>query len=231
MSLSSYLAAFMDERKITAEQIANRLGVSKQAIYHWRSGIRKPRGVSQYKQLAELMGVDYTELLDDGIETPPLLPLSTINKETPKIGILSMVAGFGAEGLIDPNFEIIAEMPMPTEFIGRVSPKYARAIRCLGESMEPQFENGDWLLIEMLGGRSFIKRGGIYLVRVGDVVYIKRCEFLPDGDVKLISINPAYGVFCPGRDYGLDYEVLAAVYGRIRVELGAGFQFDNQGIK
>ncbi|ALV25061.1 peptidase S24 LexA-like protein [Campylobacter iguaniorum] len=148
-----------------------------------------------------------------------------------QIPILDMVAGFGTEGYLDADFSSSHSIALPNEFLGNIYPKYARVIRCLGDSMIPEFENGDYLLIEMLGGRDFIKRAGIYLVRVGDIVYIKRVEFLPNGDAKLISINQSYGVMQPIKDYGLDYEILGAVYGKISIKIGTGFQFDNQGIK
>lgn len=237
MALAEILKTFMRENRITAETIANQMGVTKGAITHWSNGIRKPKSHIQYQKLAKLLNVDIKKLLDDELldenQIAKILPLTTQtqNKNSINIGVLEMVAGFGTEGILDINFKIDYELSLPKEFLGGVSAKHAKIIRCLGDSMEPEFSNGDYLLIEMLDGRYFIRREGIYLVRVGEIVYIKRVQFLPDGDAKLISVNPNYGVLQPLKDLGYDYEILGAVYGRISVKLGSGFQFDNQGIK
>ena len=96
--------------------------------------------------------------------------------------------------------------------------------------MLPEFNDGDYILVEMLGGRDYIKRPSIYLVRLSDVVYIKRIEFLPNNDIRLISINPTYPPFLAS-ETGYEWEILGAVYGKISVKLGSGFQFASQGVK
>lgn len=236
MALAEILKAFMKKNGITAETIANQMGVTKGAVIHWSNGIRKPKMHSQYQKLAKLLNIDIENLIDskilDDAEIAKIIPLTRTNdKATTNVGVLEMVAGFGTEGVLDVNFKIDYELCLPKEFLGKIPAKHARIIRCLGDSMEPEFQNGDYLLVEMLDGRYFIKREGIYLVRVGEIVYIKRVLFLPNGDAKLISINPSYGIIQPIKDLGYEYEILGAVYGKISVKLGSGFQFDNQGIK
>jgi len=81
----------------------------------------------------------------------------------------------------------------------------------------------------MVYGRDgFTKIGGVYVVRVNEMIYIKKVEFLPDGKLKLISINRDYGDMYP-HDEGYDYEILAKVCGKIHVE--KGLTFDKQGIE
>lgn len=91
--------------------------------------------------------------------------------------------------------------------------------------MEPDFCDGDYMMIEMLANRNYIKRAGIYLVRLDNIIYIKRAQFLPNNDIKLISINPNYPPFTASST-GYEWEILACVFGRISVKIGSGFQFD-----
>lgn len=236
MALAEILKAFMSENRVTAEEISSKVGVSRATITHWSNGIRKPKTYVQYQKLAKIMGIDDyrtlmgDELLDD-TEVSKIVPIADVKKtNVVSIGVLDMVAGFGTEGALDPEFKVSCELALPKEFLGSVNPKFAKIIKCLGDSMEPAFHDGDYLLIEMLGGRKFIKRAGIYLVRLNDIVYIKRVEFMPNNDLRLISLNPSYSGFTASST-GYDYEILGCVYGRISVKIGAGFQFDNQGIK
>ena len=98
--------------------------------------------------------------------------------------------------------------------------------------MEPKIKNNDLLIVDMVFGRDFVKVPGIYVVRVGDVVYIKRCEFLGNGDVKLISLNPKYPIYQPMKDDGLEYEILGIVCGRIHSEIyNNGLLLTDQGIE
>lgn len=222
------------ELKLTNKNIADFLGLSKEAVDSWgrilKNGIAKPK-FDDLPKLAELLKTKLENLADNDFIKNNLKKNELITQEnTYKIGVLEMVAGFGTEGVLDANFKIDYELNLPKELLGSVNPKYAKIIRCLGDSMLPEFENNDYLLIEMLENRHFIKRAGIYLVRVNDSVYIKRVEFLPDGDARLISINPHYATFQPLKDYGMEYEILGAVYGKISVKIGASFQFDNQGL-
>ena len=141
-----------------------------------------------------------------------------------------MVGGFGAEVYIDSDFKVSRRINMPQEFLGKISPKYAKIIQCYGDSMMPEFNDGDFMLVEMLDGRDYIKRAGIYLVKINNTIYIKRVEFMPDNDIKLISINPAYPPFTASST-GYDWEILGCVYGRISIKIASGFQFSSQGIE
>ena len=236
MALAEILKTFMSENGVTAEELSSKVGVSRATITHWSNGIRKPKTYVQYQKLARIMGIDdYRALMEDALldhaEVSKIVPIAEFKKTNiVSIGVLDMVAGFGAEGVLDPEFRVSCELALPKEFLGSVSPKFAKIIKCLGDSMEPAFHDGDYLLIEMLGGREFIKRAGIYLVRLNDIVYIKRVEFMPDNDLRLISLNPCYSSFTASST-GYNYEILGCVYGRISVKIGAGFQFDNQGIR
>ena len=193
--------------------------VSKDAIISWfrTTNPSKPRENAIIK-LCEYFGVESDYFYGD-----------TDKSNKSLVPVLDMVAGFGTEGVLDSGFNATKKLFLPNEFLGSVDPRYARIIRCLGDSMEPEFKDGDYMLIELLGGRNFIKRSGIYLVRINDIIYIKRVEFLPNNDLNLISLNPIYPPFLASST-GYESEILGAVYGKISVKIGAGFQFDNQGI-
>ena len=40
-----------------------------------------------------------------------------------------------------------------------------------------------------------MRSDGIYLMRSGDALLVKRLQFLPDGEIRVISDNPAYEPF------------------------------------
>lgn len=140
---------------------------------------------------------------------------------------LDMRAGAGSAGLLDVPYEG-NKIAIDKMIINGLNPKHLKIIEVIGDSMQPEFQEGDLALLDMVNGRNtFTKIGGIYIVRVNDVVYIKKVEFLPDGRLKLISINKEYGDMIP-HEQGYDYEILGKVCGKIHV--AKGLTFDNQGI-
>ena len=75
----------------------------------------------------------------------------------------------------------------------------------------------------------FVKIAGIYIVRCDNAVYIKRVDFLPNGGLKLMSINPKYGDIILSPDE--NFEILGKICGKISYRIEKGLIFDNQGIK
>lgn len=141
---------------------------------------------------------------------------------------LDMRAGAGSAGFIDVPHEG-HKVAVDKFIINGLNPKYLKIIEVIGDSMYPEFREGDLAILDMVYGRdTFAKIGGIYVIRVNDVVYIKKVEFLPDGKLKLISINRDYGDMLP-HEQGYEYEILAKVCGKIRVE--KGLTFDNGGVR
>jgi transcriptional regulator with XRE-family HTH domain len=59
--LPARLSALRQARGLTGEQLARRIGVSRQALWYWETGRRTPRP-EQLAKVAEQLGVDEAEL-------------------------------------------------------------------------------------------------------------------------------------------------------------------------
>lgn len=223
MSFGENLKKIMAEKSMTAETIAKRMGVSRGTITHWSNSIRFPKSDELIYSLASVLGVSEQELFDPNNKRYGRQPDNII-----LIDKLDMRAGAGSAGFVDVPYEG-QKMAVDKLIINGLNPKYLKVIEVVGDSMEPEFQEGDIALLDMVYGRdTFTKIGGIYVVRVNDVVYIKKVEFLPDGKLKLISINKDYGDMLP-HEQGYDYEILGKVCGKIHI--GKGLTFNNGGIK
>lgn len=232
--LSSLIEELYGTNVVFMEKL-NSLGVDKKedAIKKWRQGNSVPK-VTELPFIAEALGVYVGDLFTNHEKD------TVINNELKKnpsryypsnitlIDKLDMRAGAGSAGFVDVPHEG-QKIAIDKFIINGLNPKYLKVIEVVGDSMEPEFQEGDIALLDMVYGRdTFVKIGGIYVVRVNDVVYIKKVEFLPDGKLKLISINKDYGDMLP-HEQGYDYEVLGKVCGKIHI--GKGLTFNNGGIK
>lgn len=89
-----------------------------------------------------------------------------------------------------------AEVPFDTFRFSRrwlreqgLEPRMLAAIRVSGDSMEPLLRDGDEILVDRTP-QPF--REGIHVLRMGEVLHVKRVQAGPPGRVNLISANPAY---------------------------------------
>ncbi len=70
-----------------------------------------------------------------------------------------------------------------------LTPAMLSAIEVEGDSMEPALRDGDEILVDRT---PLALRAGIHVVRVDDVLLVKRIERLGAEQLRLISDNPAY---------------------------------------
>lgn len=82
------------------------------------------------------------------------------------------------------------------------------AIYADGESMEPTIPPKSIVFVDR-NQRDL--RDGVYLVRLENMVYVKRIQRLPGHKVKVISDNPIYGTFDVDLKNGDDFEILGKV--------------------
>lgn len=121
-----------------------------------------------------------------------------------------------------PDIVILPSITIGTEEIinlSTIEPTYLLPInfdsknvtvgKILGDSMEPKYNENDIVFFDIVDGRSVILPNGIYIVRYGSTVQIKSVQFLGNGDVELVSLNPSYRTIRPVKDLGLeDWEII-----------------------
>lgn len=71
-----------------------------------------------------------------------------------------------------------------------LNPSTLTAIEVQGDSMEPTLRDGDEILVDRGEQRL---RAGVHVIRLDDVLLVKRLGPGPSGAVEVISDNPAYG--------------------------------------
>jgi hypothetical protein len=105
---------------------------------------------------------------------------------------LAVRAAAGAGQVPDERVLRTERLPRAALRGAGVSPEAASVIAVTGDSMAPTLKDGDRLLVDA-SARRLAVRGGIYVVRRGDAVLVKR--LVPHGDtVEIRSDNPLWPV-------------------------------------
>ena len=206
MTTGDRMKARRKELKLSAEDVAAALNVSRATIFRNEKGdIEKLPGTA-LEPLAKVLQTTVAYLMGWSDESSPagVTPISanlvTIHYAGP------VAAHFNATP--DDAYE---QRTIPAEWIGRRRPEDFFLATVSGDSMYPQFQDGDEILCLRCSDMGVSGRIGIMLLG-GDEATVKRIEYKPGEDwIDLIPINPE---FKPRHIEGVDLEQCRVV-GRV----------------
>lgn len=195
----------MDAAGIGPTDLGSALGISSQAVSQWLSGKTHPTG-KRLKEIAEVLGTSWEALHADAPSADKALPLRTTHAPASHVAIpeydVVTSAGPGAlpelcspeDGLRPAEY-----WKIPRSYISAFSdvPDKLAIIRVAGDSMEPEYQAGDRVLIDT--SHRAPSPPGIYVLWDGYGLVLKRLELVPGMEeprrVRIMSINPAYSAY------------------------------------
>ncbi len=205
---------FRTLRKMEQKELAKKLNITANSVSNWESGRSRP-DVALIPELCRVLGISLYDLY--GMKDPQRYTkheerhMEDYRKL--KYGNRLLIDGLVRHMLKIQDTEAVPrllrlqyfEKPLaagigdPTEFEGLCesiylydSDEYRRAdyvFRINGDSMEPEFQNGDLVLVERMPSGMTLREGEVGAFIVGNEMYIK--EYRPDG---LHSRNRKYDV-------------------------------------
>jgi phage repressor protein C with HTH and peptisase S24 domain len=169
--------------------LARAVRVSDNAIYKWVSGRGQPSMVSLVN-LARAARVS-VEWLATGQDAPKGQTHGIDVREYVRMprGSVHTRASRGAL----QSYQIVDFVAFKSDWLRRyfgVDPKNLMLIEAVGDSMSPTVDEGDLVLVDVREAR--FRHDGIYVIRSGHDLSIKRIQRRPDGKLIVRSDNPAY---------------------------------------
>nr|DAT79435.1 MAG TPA: Repressor protein CI [Caudoviricetes sp.] len=206
-TIASRLRAALETRGMKQAELVELTGIGKSSISTYLRGSYIPKQKNIYKMAkalnvneAWLMGEDVDPTRQNAYSEPSDSSLVTIHYAGP------VAAHFDATP--DDAYE---QRTIPAEWIGRRRPEDFFLATVSGDSMYPQFQDGDEILCLRCSDMGISGQIGIMLLG-GDEATVKRIEYKPGEDwIDLVPINPE---FKPRRIEGVDLEQCRVV-GRV----------------
>lgn len=206
-TIASRLRTALEMRGMKQAELVELTGIGKSSISTYLRGSYIPKQKNIYKMAkalnvneAWLMGEDVDPTRQNAYSEPSDSSLVTIHYAGP------VAAHFDATP--DDAYE---QRTIPAEWIGRRRPEDFFLATVSGDSMYPQFQDGDEILCLRCSDMGISGRIGIMLLG-GDEATVKRIEYKPGEDwIDLVPINPE---FKPRRIEGVDLEQCRVV-GRV----------------
>lgn len=175
-------------------KLSKELNVSRQSVFNWVAGVSFP-SKDKLEQMATLFGVSVNEVKEalnmpiapsemkrPTVEVLPLTPNNTIN-----LPILADVPA-GLPEWSDRDVEYFFDIPR------WLFPKADFVIRCIGDSLAPRIQKGDFCVVRK---ETTPIDGKTMLVKTEDGHTMKKIHKLPDGTIELCSTNDNYKPFVP----------------------------------
>lgn len=206
-TIASRLRTALEMRGMKQAELVELTGIGKSSISTYLRGSYIPKQKNIYKMAkalnvneAWLMGEDVDPTRQNAYSEPSDSSLVTIHYAGP------VAAHFDATP--DDAYE---QRTIPAQWIGRRRPEDFFLATVSGDSMYPQFQDGDEILCLRCSDMGISGRIGIMLLG-GDEATVKRIEYKPGEDwIDLIPINPE---FKPKHIEGVDLEQCRVV-GRV----------------
>lgn len=202
--IGNKIRSFRKEKNLTAEDLANKLGISRATITRYETGVRNTNQDVLYR-LADILGVSINDFFPSINGQPTnVYPLSKNIVKVPVIGQIAMGMPITAEQNIEGYDAIELQYDTPADELFE--------LECKGHSMEPTIPDGAIGLFEITNE---VEDGEIAAVQVDhdEEATLKRIQHSKD-QVLLKPDNPNYPTLTidkdhPGRIVGrlLEYRV------------------------
>lgn len=216
MDIVKRIRSEMVDKNIKQKELVKLLGESQSAISKWLSeneDIRNDIPITILAKIAKIIDVDVEYL----IGTQEQKKIEQSNNVT-MVPMVDIKAGAGAEGLL-PDFITSERVPIWTKFLNGINPKNLAIFQVVGDSMAPDINPDDWVMIDMVNGRHFDPVDAIYLINRDGSIQIKRLAFKGAKGIDIISKNTDYRVENTIDD-NIELFVIGKLYRHIRT-LGA----------
>lgn len=182
--------ALLIDRGLTGAELSRAIGVSRAVYSQWNTRATKP-SIKTLKKIADFFSVPVASLLpDDKIPGEVQMPSPGIAENYVSFPVIGDVAaGYDHIAYEDWTGESI---DIPRSWLRGRSPQDFFVLRVKGDSMYPDYQDGDHVLI--LRQTTMDRSGQIGVVRYGDeMATLKRIEYVMGEDwMTLRPINPQY---------------------------------------
>lgn len=184
--MNSRIKDLMQKKGLTQKEVADALGITKQAVSYWCQSNFVPRA-DKAEKLAELLGVSPAALMFG--EDDPHSAL-TEDENTVLIPCLDVKASCGLGDLVLDAICMVKLLKVSRDWIRARAPfaniHKLNVITADGDSMAPDINNGDLLLVDR--SKTEITGDAVYVIRIEQNLYVKRVQRIPGG-LRIISDN------------------------------------------
>lgn len=184
------LKKIMDADGIKAAPLSEAAGLSNSAV---RDIFRKVGStkLSTATALAKQLGRSIDEIIRLGESELPAVEAANSPQPHTMIDVYDIRASAGHGAVIESE-EVIERLSFPPGYLDRITrthPRHLKIIGVKGDSMEPTLKDDDVVMLDTT--KTSLDFDGLFVLRWGDALHVKRVGRAGNGSVSIISDNKA----------------------------------------
>ena len=189
------LFEMMKSKGYTNNKMANALNnmgikITADAFKQYKAGKSKPR-MEVFEGIVEVLNVLEQELFDISPNREKLLTQKNEKISDNIVNLPLLFAGDSSEIL--NKFNQCSKIIIDKSIIANLSNKNSLiAVKITGDEMEKEFKENDITIVELIRSQNFIKSSGLYLVDFGNILQIRKVQFITENEIILITLNKDY---------------------------------------
>jgi phage repressor protein C with HTH and peptisase S24 domain len=175
--------------------LARAVGVSDNAIYKWVSGRGQPSMMSLVN-LSKAAGVS-VEWLATGRGAPTKTKIDHHVSDPPDTVLVTNNSNHTADSRVAyQNPQIVDYLSFRSDWLQRtlnLDSRNMALVEVIGDAMVPTADEGDVVLVDLRETR--FRHDGVYVLRNGNDLAVKRLQRQPDGSLLIRSDSPTYQAY------------------------------------
>ena len=189
-AVSERISALVKASGLSQRELARRLGTTHVTVSNWVKGSSEP-SEDGLEKLCEFFSVTPAYIMYGDGNAP--VGQTIITDDVVSIPMINAEVSCGSGFLNSQELILIRFIRVSIELIRRYCPtanlRALQIMTAFGDSMEPTLSEGDSVIVDV--SEKTIRRDGMYVLRIGDSLFVKRIQVTPKG-LRLISDNPLY---------------------------------------
>ena len=205
---------------LSQQDFSQKLGMKPQALSRYEKEKVSP-SVEIVKRLTDMFSINANWLLTGKGEMflKDSTPAKTDNTDDIEVNFYEDVAASAGYGTT--NYDTApTRIPLSTLFLktlGITNPNNIEVIKVYGDSMEPDFHNGEYIVVEKITELSQAKNGNTVIANLDGDIYIKKILKEPfKNKVTLVSTNKFYDPIVIQNEELNNLDLVAVVKGKFR---------------
>lgn len=183
--------------KVGVREMARRLGVSASTYSHYED---PRRFKDQFLPMSK--AIEFADALEtSGVQRGMVLSLAGAQDDSDAtedlsrstmVDVYDVRASAGHGAVVPAHEDIIDRLSFPPEYLRRItktSPAHLAIIGVKGDSMETTLRDDDVVMIDLT--KTSLDYDGLFVLRWGDALHVKRIGRASNGSVRIISDNAA----------------------------------------
>lgn len=180
---------FMDALADSGRSLRD-VAISAGVSYEQLKNLKQGKSGSTNVDDAIALAAELQFSLDDG--APLRRPPVAAEPGAAMVDVYDVQASAGGGAVVDSEY-VVARLSFPPDFLSRLMRTPARHLAIIsvkGESMAPTLQDDDLVMLDTT--KTSLDWDGLFVLRWGDALHVKRVGRSAGGAVRIISDNPAY---------------------------------------